>query len=112
MIIADFIFDTNDVIQRCTVHGHAAFNQKGSDVVCAAVSILIRTAVSLFTNHKGITVENEAPGRGIAWFQVKSVNTEKEFVKTVGIFLFEGVCSVVQEYPERCTVRITKIQNS
>lgn len=48
---------------RCSASGHAGFAEKGSDIACAAVTILLRTAMQFFCGDAQIEFESSVPAR-------------------------------------------------
>lgn len=48
---------------RCSASGHAGFAEKGSDIACAAVTILLRTAMRFFCGDAQIEFESSVPAR-------------------------------------------------
>ena len=48
---------------RCSASGHAGFAEKGSDIVCAAVTILLRTAMQVLCGDARIEFESSVPAR-------------------------------------------------
>jgi uncharacterized protein YsxB (DUF464 family) len=104
MIEIDAVLDGGGVLKACTVKGHAGMGRRGEDIVCAAVSILTRTAYTVLSGRKGIQVSVTAPSRGLFSFEVCAVELEMSFLAAVSTFLLEGLASVVAEYPEHCTI--------
>ena len=108
MIQVDMVFDELGLLRSCLARGHAGSGRKGSDVVCAAVSVLTRTIIRVLSGRKGITIRGCIPGQGN--FQMEADYTEegKEFLAAAGAFLFEGLLSVAEEFPENCKVNIER----
>ena len=48
---------------RCSASGHAGFAEKGSDIACAAVTILLRTAMQVLCGDAQIEFESSVPAR-------------------------------------------------
>ncbi len=48
---------------RCSASGHAGFSKKGSDIACAAVTILLRTAMQVLCGDARIEFESSVPSR-------------------------------------------------
>ena len=95
------------LLKSCHVSGHAGAGPKGADIVCAAVSVLVRTACKVLSERKGITVYSEFPERGEFSLEILDMTAEnREFLSGTGIFLKEGLVSVSGEYPEFCRVII------
>jgi uncharacterized protein len=78
------------------------------DIVCAAVSVLFRTAISILSGRNGITIRFGAPEKGQLWLEADYKAEGKDFLSTAGVFLIEGLKSVAQEYPKNCKITIRR----
>jgi uncharacterized protein YsxB (DUF464 family) len=96
--------DEAGLLRSCRVEGHAGAGPKGGDIVCAAVSVLARTALAVLSRRKGITVRGDAPERGIISMEIDYTGEGREFLSAAGAFLLEGLKSVAGEYPDYCTM--------
>ena len=104
----DAVLDGVGVFRSCRVKGHAGAGKRGGDIVCASVSVLVRTAFRILSGRKGITVKGEAPERGLLWMEADYAREGREFLSAAGLFLVEGLSSVAAEYPDHCTISITR----
>jgi uncharacterized protein YsxB (DUF464 family) len=100
--------DEAGLLRSCRIHGHAGAGPRGGDIVCAAVSVLARTALRVLSRREGITVRGEAPERGLISMEIDYAADGKEFLSAAGAFLLEGLESVAGEYPDYCVMRVTK----
>ena len=108
MIRAELVLERG-FLKHCRISGHAGAGPKGSDIVCAAVSVLARTAFKVLSGRKDIKIQGGNPERGEFWMEIISLDTEAEaFMAGVGAFLKEGLDSVSNEYPEFCTVNVSR----
>jgi len=97
-------------LRSCRIQGHAGAGPKGGDIVCAAVSVLARTAFKVLSERKGIIVQGGNPERGEFWMEITAPDAEsKGFLAGVGAFLEEGLVSVSKEYPDFCIVRVVRL---
>jgi uncharacterized protein YsxB (DUF464 family) len=102
------VLDDSGLLKSCDVRGHAGAGPKGGDIVCAAVSVLTRTALATLADRPGLSVQAEAPERGV--FKLKAgaeTARGRIFLEAAGAFLLEGLKSVAGEYPKNCTMTIT-----
>ena len=106
MIAIDMVVDDEGILVSCGARGHAFAGPLGADLVCAAVSVLLRTAFRVLSNKNGIVVRGDAPDRGLLWLEVEYAPEGKDFLAAAGAFLTEGLLSVSGDYPEHCTVTI------
>ncbi|MDR2631438.1 MAG: ribosomal-processing cysteine protease Prp [Spirochaetaceae bacterium] len=110
MINIDVVLDDEGLLKSCKVAGHAGAGPKGSDIVCAAVSILTKTALKTLTGREGIIVRVPAgpPERGNFGMETDYTGWGRDFLAAVGAFLLEGLVSVSTAYPDCCTMYIHK----
>jgi hypothetical protein len=98
------------LLTACRISGHAGAGKQGNDIVCAAVSVLARTAYKVLAAREGIAVVGGNPERGEFWMEADCTalhdNENKAFLAGVGTFLEEGLLSVSAEFPENCQVSI------
>ncbi|MBO4404978.1 MAG: ribosomal-processing cysteine protease Prp [Treponema sp.] len=94
-------------VRSVTASGHAAWSVKGSDIVCAGVSALLGTALSLLENTEGIKVTADTSLRGSLEFSLEVVLKEdgekrkllSERLKCTADFIRHGITSIAREYP-------------
>lgn len=86
--------------------GHANSGIKGHDIVCAAVTILLRTTVQALGS---VQADVSAEQRGSLSFRVLSYDeTQSEKLRYAAEFLWLGITSLQEEYPQ--AVQCKKIQ--
>jgi uncharacterized protein YsxB (DUF464 family) len=100
--------DDAGLVRACEVRGHGGAGPRGSDIVCAAVTVLVRSFAGVLSKREGITVRGEAPERGILRIETGYAPEGREFLAAVGAFLLEGLGSVAAEYPRHCAIRINE----
>jgi uncharacterized protein YsxB (DUF464 family) len=106
MIRIDAALDEAGLLLSCQVSGHANAGPKGSDVVCAAVSILTRTAFRTLSGREGVILRGGAPERGAFRMETDYSGNGRDFLFAAGAFLIEGFSSVAELYPEFCKLNI------
>ena len=104
LIEIEAVLEGDGTLRACRVSGHAGAGKAGTDIVCAAVSVLIRTALSVLSGRKGVTVRGGAPEKGQVWLEADYNADGKDFLFAAGVFLIEGLKSVAQEYPGNCKI--------
>jgi uncharacterized protein YsxB (DUF464 family) len=116
MITISAVTDKTGLLRRCEVRGHAQAGPAGSDIVCAAVSVLCRTALAVLsregegpsgTGPKGLKVQGDAPERGVFLLEVEEPGGAEEYLRAAGEFLLEGLASVARDYPQNCRMAVT-----
>ncbi|MDR0709082.1 MAG: ribosomal-processing cysteine protease Prp [Spirochaetaceae bacterium] len=108
MIGIDAAFDEAGLLRSCEVRGHAGAGPAGYDIVCAAVSILTRTAFRVLSGREGITLRGGAPDRGVFRMETGYQETGREFLAACGAFLMDGLSSVAGMYPEHVKLTIRR----
>ena len=108
MIQVDIVLDEAGLLRSCRVNGHAGFGKKGSDIVCAAVSVLTRTMIKVLSEKKDITIRGCIPGQGNFQMEADYAVEGREFLAAAGAFLLEGLQSVAGEFPDNCKVSIER----
>ncbi len=79
--------------------GHAGFGFKGKDIVCAAETCLLRTAMKVLNETEGIVLEVHSGNRGELSFSV-SGNGDRERLKCIADFIRQGIKDLSLEYPK------------
>jgi uncharacterized protein YsxB (DUF464 family) len=108
LVQIEAVFDENGILRSCRASGHAGAGPKGTDIVCAAVSVLLRTAVRALSGREGITVRCDAPEPGFLLLEADYTAAGKDFLSAAGVFLIEGLASIAEEYPQNCTLTIRR----
>jgi uncharacterized protein YsxB (DUF464 family) len=108
LIKIEAVLDESGILRSCKASGHAGAGQKGTDIVCAAVSVLMRTAVRVISGRKDLVIRWNAPEQGFLEFEADYLAEGKDFLFTAGVFLLEGLESVAEEYPKHCKLFIRR----
>ena len=91
-----------DLITGFECTGHAGFAEAGSDIVCAAVSILTTTCVNALETVAGLTPQvKAAPGKMILTLPEISSHDAQVILKTMR----QGLCDVQDEYPDHLLLK-------
>jgi uncharacterized protein YsxB (DUF464 family) len=106
VVRVDVTLDGEGLLRSCRVKGHAGWGRKGRDIVCAAVSVLVRSALYTLSDREGIRLQGAAPERGLVWMEVDYDTECRDFLAAVGTFLLEGLRSVAEAYPDCCCITI------
>ena len=103
MTVVTLSYGKNGVIKKCQANGHAGFSKKGSDIVCSAVTILIRTAIQVLSHNENVLLATDTSKRGNLSFEVsaKSENPKTEAqLESIGDFLRTGFLALTKEFPK------------
>jgi uncharacterized protein YsxB (DUF464 family) len=106
MIEIDLAVDEAGLLRSCKVRGHAGAGPRGGDIVCAAVSVLTRTALRTLSGREGITIRGSAPDRGFISIETDYTAEGRAFLSAAGAFFMEGLASVSEEYPDYCKMNV------
>lgn len=96
-------------LASCRALGHARFAEKGNDIVCSAVTVLLRTTMQALSETEGVFVRLDAPDRGALDFDVSAESAPPESrcaLVYAGRFLEAGLASLAREYPHNVELKI------
>jgi uncharacterized protein YsxB (DUF464 family) len=108
LIEIEAVLDESGLLRACKALGHAGAGKAGNDIVCAAVSVLMRTAIATLSGRKGIEIRGGAPEPGFLWLEADYTAEGREFLAAAGAFLIEGLTSVAGEFPKNCRINIRR----
>ncbi|MDE5899607.1 MAG: ribosomal-processing cysteine protease Prp [Treponemataceae bacterium] len=103
MISVRLVREADGAFVSCTADGHSGYAEPGSDIVCSAVSVLIRTAARVLSEMEGVELGSNTGGRGHADFFVKTAGCALEAKRCLvfaGRFLAAGLDSIAKEFPK------------
>jgi len=90
-----------------TASGHAGAGAKGEDIVCAAVTVLLRTAARLLAGEPSLRAAGGTPERGLMRLSLEPPpEGKREWVRGVTDALLRGLADLEAEYPGRLKMRI------
>lgn len=99
--------DGNRIVRNVVVTGHAVGIQKGGNVVCAAVTVLVRTAARLLESLQGVVVSGGPRKRGEFSLEIESIDQGVvDSVRTTGDYLLQGIRDLQSEFPNDCTLTV------
>ncbi|WP_318664290.1 ribosomal-processing cysteine protease Prp [Treponema sp.] len=98
---------------ECKASGHAGFAKSGEDIVCSAVTVLMRTAIQVFSETSGVEFKTDTSTRGLLTFSVELKKSDSgdsiqnaERISTIGDFLQKGFESLSEEFPQNVTFEL------
>ncbi|MDR2491823.1 MAG: ribosomal-processing cysteine protease Prp [Spirochaetaceae bacterium] len=107
MIAIDITVDEAGLLYSCTARGHALAGRVGTDIICAAVSVLLRTFLRCSALQPGLSVCADTAQAGFIGFTAAATEQGRDFLRASGGFLIEGLSSVAEEFPDNCKLTIT-----
>lgn len=107
MIAVSLVLGKEGNLVSAEAEGHAGKGTIGTDIVCAAVTILLRTTMATIVSRPSVVLEAETTGRGSLAFHVSVWNqTDIPFLQFASTFLQEGISSLQKEYPQAVNMRV------
>lgn len=88
-------------VLKCEANGHADFSKKGTDIVCAAITILIRTTMQVLSHTDDVFLTADTSTRGNLAFtaEAKAENPETEIrLEYAADFIRNGIKSLEKEF--------------
>lgn len=102
------VCDRTGAFKRCSAEGHAGSGVRGRDIVCAAESHLLRTAMAVLEETEGLNLLSDASKRGSLAFSVEiecPSSALDERLKCAADFIRTGMRMLSGEYPEFVQLR-------
>jgi uncharacterized protein YsxB (DUF464 family) len=103
--------DRKGLLRTCSISGHANSGPMGQDIVCAAVSVLARTATAVLSDRDGVVFSVRSSKRGELNFKADCTEAGEAFLYAAGVFLVEGLRSVAAEYPVNCSLKVIEYRS-
>ena len=102
---------SDGALLSCKAQGHSMFAPAGQDIVCAAASVLLRTALSVLKDTSGFTVKTDKPKRGMLSFYVDCIQKDgavghREILIYTAVFLQKGLSALQAEYPSHLSLQV------
>ncbi len=109
MISVKARLDASGVVVAVEAEGHAGGAPRGANVVCAAATVLLRTAYETLASYPGVEVDGSAPERGALRFVVRRYGeAEMPLARGVGDFLLTGLSALARESPADVLLEIVR----
>ena len=107
MIQVQIEIDQRRCLQLIRAQGHAGAGRPGRDIVCAAVSTLLRTTARVLYQHPGIVAESDAPDRGRLTLAIgNSHQRANDYLRGVSDLLLCGLQDIARDYPDKINLTI------
>jgi uncharacterized protein YsxB (DUF464 family) len=100
MIRATAILGAGGCLLSFKASGHAAAGDRGYDIVCAAFSVLARTAYEALRALPGTEIDGEAAEPGKLSFRVMRGAASPERAAGIADFLVAGIGGLARDYPD------------
>ena len=108
MITAAAVVDDRLCLVLLDVNGHADFAESGRDIVCSAVSVLVRTAGRILLSQLNNNCEYESDGKGSFRLKVlKATEGKRDWIRGITDFLLNGLSDLEKDFPAFVKLEIT-----
>ena len=112
MIRIDLVLDGSGALVSASAEGHALHGSAGTDIVCAAVSVLMRTTLAVLEDG-GLRILVDSTGRGTISLTVTACKkADFPLLRFAARFLQRGLCPLEAEYPGSVGVHEKTVENS
>jgi hypothetical protein len=112
VIRVNLVLDGSGALVSASAQGHALHGSAGTDIVCAAVSVLMRTAPAVL-EESGVPLRVETAGRGtLSMTVVACRQADYPLLRYTAHFLQRGIGALAREYPDSVGVHEKIVENS
>jgi uncharacterized protein YsxB (DUF464 family) len=102
--------DRNNRINGFTCLGHAGYSEKGTDIVCAAVSALTQSAILALDRLVGVNLTLKADAKtgfmDCSWKNIPSKMEQSQLV--IGMVAL-GLAEIQKQYPDHLNVNEVEV---
>ena len=104
----DLCLNSDNIIKYVTAEGHAGKSPVGENIICAAVSVLIRSAYRTIVKNSKVEACITAKGEGNLYFRIiQYEDSQKEWLKGISDYLITGIKDIETESPDSVKIVIT-----
>ncbi len=100
MIRAQIALSEEQAVAKVAMTGHAGYSLKGSDIVCAGATVLLRTFVGLLRAESGVVLDWIKESEGDVEFSVVAVKTHPERYEGWCWYFLRGLEDLAREFPD------------
>jgi len=108
VIRAKLVLDKGGAVRGFEAEGHAERGSRGYDVVCAAFSVLARTAYRSLEGLPGVRLRGSASEPGSLSFQVLEAAERSALAEGIAVFLITGMGDLARDYPDAVAITIER----
>lgn len=106
MINVRLVLSFNGALSSFEAKGHAQKGLRGYDIVCASVTVLMRTTLAVLEGSiKGLLATSSGPGM-LSVKIPETIDEYDELLQYAGRFLQMGLDSLQREYPDAVQVQL------
>ncbi|MCD6398157.1 MAG: ribosomal-processing cysteine protease Prp [Spirochaetaceae bacterium] len=109
MIDITLCLDYSGCLSVVESSGHSGFAAKGHDIVCSAVSVLLRTVSRTLELEPAIEVTAKIEKEGKLYLELSLLDVSKKaWLQGVSAFTVMGLKDLASEYPSFCRIHLEK----
>ncbi len=109
MIRVNIKVDKKGYIKEIYASGHGGIGKKGSDILCSAVSVLLRSFAKVVYTSGTVKAEGKASERGSIYLLVKNVPEERiAWLRGMSTMVITGLTDLEREFPRNIRVNILR----
>ena len=99
------------VIKSVIAEGHAGEASAGHNIVCAAASVLLRTAYRTAAKNRNLEIRFSAEKTGEMFFEIKNIQiNDLPWIAGITDFLITGLKDLENEYPEDVKLELNYLE--
>ncbi len=103
--------DSDGAIRELEAEGHAEGFEKGSNPVCAAATVLVRTYLRWLESGGVEPVEGKAPEPGVLYARIGRPDRDRRaLVEGASGFLLTGLADLQEMFPRQCSLRVLRFK--
>ena len=111
-MISATIYEGENGYAACRITGHSGQAEAGSDIVCAAVSILGCTCVNALESVCGVVPLIEENDDGVLGFRLPETTPEENAKAQILMgALRQGLTDLAEEFPQNVTLKIQPLSH-
>jgi len=100
--------NSNNIIKYVTAEGHAGESPAGENIICAAVSVLIRSAYRTIVKNSKVEACITAKNEGSLYFRIiQYEDSQIEWLKGITDYLVTGIKDIETESPNSVKIIVT-----
>jgi uncharacterized protein YsxB (DUF464 family) len=102
-VVVEFFPDS--CLKSLSIQGHAETEKKGNDLLCAALSVLVRTALHALTKEKRLALKGDIEKVGLLELTIFSYTDNiSDWLKGITDFLMTGLFDLMLEFPQNLSI--------
>ncbi len=109
MIDITLCLDNSGCLSAVDSSGHSGFAAKGHDIVCSAVSVLLRTVSRTLEIEPAVEVTGKIEKEGKLYLKLSLLDVSKRaWLQGVSAFTVMGLKDLASEYPSFCRIHLER----